>query len=49
VEIEKQPTFLIKDSLWIGNRNGGMASWLSIFLSHLPHNKFCLFMNEDSY
>lgn len=49
VEIGKEPTTLFKNSLWIGYRNGGMASWLSTLLPHLPHSKFCLYMDEDSY
>jgi hypothetical protein len=49
IEIEKQPTALLKNSLWIGHRNGGMASWLSTLIPHLPYCKFCLYMNENSY
>ena len=49
VEISKAPTSLFKNSLWIGYRNGGMASWLSTLLPHLPFNKFCLYMDETEY
>ena len=47
VEISKAPTSIFKNSLWIGYRNGGMASWLSTLLPHLNFNKFCLYMDES--
>lgn len=49
VEIGKAPTSLFKNSLWIGYRNGGMASWLSTLMPHLPFNRFCLYMDETEY
>ena len=45
VEIGKEPSTLLKNSLWVGYRNGGMASWLSSLMPHLPHQKFCLYMD----
>jgi hypothetical protein len=26
-----------------------MASWLSGLLAHLPHTKFCLYMDSEAY
>lgn len=49
VEISKAPTSLFRNSLWVGYRNGGMASWLSTLFPHLPFNKFCLYMDETQY
>lgn len=49
VEISKDPKKVFNNSLWVGYRNGGMASWMSCLLPHLPHNEFCLFMDEDEY
>ena len=33
----------------MGYRNGGMASWLATLMPHLPHQRFCLYMDEDAY
>lgn len=49
VEISKEPETLLKNSLWIGHRNGGMASWLSALMPHLPHKRFCIYMDKDAY
>lgn len=47
VEIGREPKKVLQNSLWVGYRNGGMASWMSSLLPHLPQKKFCLFMDKD--
>lgn len=49
VEIGKEPKKVLENSLWVGYRNGGMASWMSCLLPHLPYKKFSLYMDEDEY
>ena len=46
VEIGKNPTHLFKQGVWIGNKTGGMSSWLNIILPHLSFNKFYLYVDQ---
>ena len=46
VEIGKNPTRLFKQGVWIGNKTGGMSSWLNTILPHLPFNKFYLYVDQ---
>lgn len=48
VEIEKAPTCLFKKSVWAGNKAGGMSSWMSALLPHLPFTNFYLYMERGS-
>lgn len=48
LEIEKNPTSIFKQSVWIGNKTLGMSSWVSSLLPHLPFNQFYLYIDEAS-
>ena len=48
LEIEKNPTYIFKKSVWIGNKALGMSSWTSSLLPHLPFNQFYLYVDEAS-
>ena len=47
VEIGKSPTTIFDRSIWAGNKAGGMSSWVTSLIPHLPYDKFYVYFDQD--
>ena len=48
VEIGKSPKSIFNQSVWAGNRMGGMSTWLNSMMYQLPYKRFYLFVDAGA-